>query len=244
MDCYLAYPAAKGRYPLVIVFMDVWGLREELFEMARRVAAKGYCCAVPDLFHRHGRLDFERRHPDGRTVSFDALPLEVRQHMQTYSRQVVRKTLVEDLTALFAASGSWPVSTGPVGVVGFCLGGRAAFYAGQAFPEKVRAVACLHGTVLISDDAAITAHTQFDRMQGEVYCSFGECDSHAPPAIARKIQEMFAELGSAAYQAQIHKGAHHGYTMPDRDVYDAAAAERDWAAIFAMFDRQLRERSR
>lgn len=34
-------------------------------------------------------------------------------------------------------------------------------------------------------------------------------------------------------------GAHRGYALPDRDVHDHAAAEADWAEVFAMLRRQL-----
>jgi carboxymethylenebutenolidase len=37
----------------------------------------------------------------------------------------------------------------------------------------------------------------------------------------------------------VHPGARHGYALPDRDIHDHQAAERDWTEIFAMFRRQL-----
>ena len=36
------------------------------------------------------------------------------------------------------------------------------------------------------------------------------------------------------------EGVEHGYAIPDRDVFDKQAAERDWELIFAMYHRQLR----
>jgi len=41
------------------------------------------------------------------------------------------------------------------------------------------------------------------------------------------------------YRYELHKGAHHGYALPDRDVFDKHAANRDWELIFAMFRRQI-----
>ena len=52
MDGYAAQPDGGGRYALVVLFMDVWGLREELFAIARRVAAHGYYCVLPNLYYR------------------------------------------------------------------------------------------------------------------------------------------------------------------------------------------------
>ncbi|MEA3024481.1 MAG: carboxymethylenebutenolidase, partial [Alphaproteobacteria bacterium] len=74
IDAYAAHPGDDKPYPLVILFMDVWGLREELFGIARRVAAEGYYCLVPNLFYREGRFRFERRNAEGRMVSFNTLP--------------------------------------------------------------------------------------------------------------------------------------------------------------------------
>ena len=41
------------------------------------------------------------------------------------------------------------------------------------------------------------------------------------------------------YFYELHQGAHHGYALPDRDVFDKRFANRDWELIFAMFRRQL-----
>ena len=41
------------------------------------------------------------------------------------------------------------------------------------------------------------------------------------------------------YIYEVHPGAEHGYALPDRDIHDQRAANRDWELIFAMFRRQL-----
>jgi len=41
------------------------------------------------------------------------------------------------------------------------------------------------------------------------------------------------------YCYEVHPGAEHGYALPDRDIHDKRAANRDWEVIFAMFRRQL-----
>jgi carboxymethylenebutenolidase len=43
----------------------------------------------------------------------------------------------------------------------------------------------------------------------------------------------------AKYTGVIHKGAEHGYAVPDRDLFHKQGAERDWELIFAMFHRQI-----
>src|SRR4029453_4753726 len=52
MPTLLTPPGRDGPFPAVIVYMDIWGVREELFEIARRVGTVGYYCMVPDLYYR------------------------------------------------------------------------------------------------------------------------------------------------------------------------------------------------
>ena len=56
MPTFTACPRDGGPFPVVIIYMDVWGVREELFDIARRVASVGYYCVVPDLYYRQGRV--------------------------------------------------------------------------------------------------------------------------------------------------------------------------------------------
>lgn len=238
MDCFAAWPAQGGRFPLVALFMDVWGLREELFEITRRVAREGYFAILPNLFYRHGKLRFEQRNAQGKVVAFDTLPEEMRERMKAYARGTVRATLREDLGAILAAAKDWPVSDGPAGSIGFCMGGRAVFYAGQEFPERFRANASLHGTLLVSE-MPLSPHPKIAAMKGEVYCGFGERDDNATPAVMSTLKDLFAQNPNVAYRSNLHLGVPHGYSMPDREIYDRAATEKDWREIFAMLKRQL-----
>jgi dienelactone hydrolase len=53
----------------------------------------------------------------------------------------------------------------------------------------------------------------------------------------RRIEQAFAACSEVRYRPMLHAGALHGYALPDRDVYDKHAANRDWENIFAMFRR-------
>ncbi|MEU8354284.1 dienelactone hydrolase family protein, partial [Streptomyces sp. NPDC048845] len=53
-DAFAAYPETDGTYPAVLLFMDAFGVRPVLRDMARRLAAEGYYVLVPNLFHRNG----------------------------------------------------------------------------------------------------------------------------------------------------------------------------------------------
>jgi len=218
--------------------MDVWGLREELFTITRRVAAQGYYCVVPNLFYREGKVRFERRNADGKMVSFDTLPAALQNEIRGHAAKLDRRTARTDITAILDFCRAEPVAAGPAGSAGFCMGGRLAFHAGQEFPERFRANASLHGTLLVTE-AADSPHRLVHRMRGELYCGFGERDRFATADIIAALASAFATQNKVAYRSNVHAGANHGYSLPDRDVYDSAATESDWLEIFAMFERQL-----
>src|SRR5262249_14920118 len=47
MEAFVTYPAEHAPCPAVIVYMDVFGPREELYDVARRIATVGYYVMVP-----------------------------------------------------------------------------------------------------------------------------------------------------------------------------------------------------
>ncbi len=238
MDGYAAHPSGQGPFPLVVLFMDIWGLREELFAIARRVAGQGYYCMVPNLFYRKGKVRYECRGADGKMISFDKVSEELREEMRGHSAMLSRQTARTDIAAILAFCRGEPVKDGPAGSVGFCMGGRVAFHAGQEFPDRFRATASLHGSSLVTD-APDSPHRMAHLMRGEVYCGYGALDHYSAPELLEAMAAAFAGRSDVVYRFNLHPGVHHGYALPDRDIHDHAATETDWREIFAMFGRVL-----
>jgi carboxymethylenebutenolidase len=63
-------------------------------------------------------------------------------------------------------------------------------------------------------------------------------DPNAAPSIRQALSKAFAGC-PVDYWYEVHPGAEHGYALPDRDIHDKRAANRDWELIFVMFRRQL-----
>src|SRR3546814_19063277 len=58
METFTVAPE-QGRHPPVIIYMDAPGIREELYDFARRIAGEGYFVLLPDMYYRSGRLRFD-----------------------------------------------------------------------------------------------------------------------------------------------------------------------------------------
>ena len=238
MDAFVVHPEEGGPFPSVVVLMDIWGLREELFDVARRVAVVGYHCVLPNFWYRRGKVRFEFRDEKGRMKSLLALPKEAQDEIQANMRQVKDRMAMADIDAVLRFLDGEPVRKGPKGTIGYCLGGRLSLAAAAEFPDHFRANASMHGTRLVTDKPDLP-HRLIDGMRGEIYCGFAEHDELAPPSTIEALAELFKGRSNVKYNAIVHPHTEHGYALPDRDIFDKPAANRDWENIFAMFKRQL-----
>jgi carboxymethylenebutenolidase len=238
MDAFVVHPEEDGPFPAVVIFMDIWGLREELFDIARKVATVGYHCTVPNFWYRRGKVRFEYRNEKGQMRSLLDLPKSVQDELHANSTLLTDDMAMADTRAILNFLGSQPVR-GPKGSIGYCLGGRLGLCAAGIFPDEFRATASLHGTRLVSDRPD-SPHRLVDRMRGEIYCGFAEHDPWAPPSTIETLSKLFAGCSGVKYRHIVHGGTEHGYSLPDRDIFHKAAANRDWERLFGMFRRQLR----
>lgn len=238
METFVTHPEGEGPFPAVIIYMDVWGVREELFEIARRVGTVGYYGMVPDFYYREGKVRHEFRDAQNRMISLHTLDEETQQRVTAPGRRLSNQMVVDDTGAIleFLRRGE-PVRAGGIGAIGYCMGGRHVLCVAGHFGEQVGASASLHGTRLISD-APDSPHRLAKQFRGELYCGFAETDPYAPLSMVKELEELLRPC-PVAYRHEIHRGARHGYALPNRDIFDARAAARDWELIFAMFHRQI-----
>jgi carboxymethylenebutenolidase len=241
MKTFLVHPEEGGPFAPVVLFMDVWGIREQLFDIARHIASVGYAVAVPNLYYRKGEVFFDYRQPDGRTTSLKDLPEDEQQKIQEFRLHLSDAMAVADTGALMARLGTEDaIRPGPVGSIGFCMGGRHVLRVAAAYPELFQASASLHPTRLVVEGSD-SPHRDAGEIRGECYSGFGSEDHYTPPEVIAGVRAAFNGQ-PATYFDTLHEGVPHGYAIPDRDVYAKHAAFRDWELIFAMYDRVLRGR--
>jgi carboxymethylenebutenolidase len=238
MDTFITCPEQAGPFPAVILYMDVWGIREILFDLALRVATVGYCVLVPDLYYRQGRIRTDYRDEHGRALSIKNLTDAQREAVLEPQRKLTDAMVLEDTGAILKFLENYSdARKGAIGGFGYCMGGRQVLQAAAAYPDRFGAVASLHGTTLITDEPD-SAHLGIGKLQGEVYCGFAETDEYAPAPMVEEWNRLM-KSSPAKYRGVIHKGAEHGYALPDRDLFHKQGAERDWELIFAMFHRAI-----
>ena len=227
MNSFVVYPEEGGPFPLVLFYMDAPGKREELHDMARRIATVGYYVILPNLYYRQVR-EFHLY-----------LPGATRERMRELMDGLSNAMVCQDTQAMldFAASES-SARSGPVGAVGYCMSGPFVFAAAAEFPDRIKASASLHGVKLYSD-APDSPHKTADRIQGEIYFGCAETDHWAPPELVDDLDRHLASTG-INYRIEWYPGTNHGFVFPQREgMYHKASAERHWERLFALFQRNL-----
>ncbi len=233
-DAIVARPLGDGPWPGVLVWMDAFGLRPRLAEMAGRIAAEGYVVVVPNLYHRAGRAPVtplrDLTTEEGRSAAFEELgPL-----MDSLTPEVVADDAAAYVDALLAR----PDVRGPLATVGYCMGGRFAVRAAATCHDDVAAVGSFHaGSMATEDDDS--PHLLLPRLRAEVYLAHADQDGSMPPEQQERLGRALADSG-LAHTAELYQGARHGFTMADTAMYDEAATDRHWRALLPLLDRTLR----
>ncbi len=233
-DAELLTPDGDGPWPAVILFMDAGGVRPAIVEMAERFASNGYVVLVPNLFYRSG----EFAPFDLVTVWGDA---EERSRLMALIKSLDVESAMSDVGGyLDAISGEPEVISGKVGLVGYCLGGRLAFSAASAHPERVGAVASIHGGHLATD-APDSPHLAAAKIQASLYIAVADDDTSATP----EHQGMLVSALSSAhldYRLEHYAGKKHGFAVSDFPIFDASATERHFARVLDLFASSLPRR--
>jgi carboxymethylenebutenolidase len=229
MNSFVVHPEEGAPFPVVLFYMDAPGKREELHDMARRLAAVGYFVVLPNLYYRRTR-DFWLTE---RTEAAMA-------HMFSLMATLDRGTAERDTQAMLRFVDAQPAADeARIGAVGYCMSGPFVMWAAAAYPDRLRCIASIHGANMATD-APDSPHRVAARIRCESYFACAETDKWAPPADIERLQAALQQAGTP-HRVEWYPGVEHGFVFPLRaGIYDRAAAERHWERLFSLFARTLR----
>jgi carboxymethylenebutenolidase len=224
---FIVHPERNGPHPVILFYMDAPAIREELRDMARRLASSGYYVVLPNLYYRAGVLELAGfATEEDRKTMFDLMG------------SINIDLIMSDTKALLAHIDSDPAAgKGPMGAVGYCMSGQYAINAAAYYPDKVKAAASIYGVSLVTD-AHDSPHLAAQKVQGEVYFACAEIDPYAPLEMVEALAQSVI-ANQVKGEVEIYPGVHHGFAFPQRAAYDKPAAERHWERLLALFKRNL-----
>ena len=182
MTTFVFHPEHDGPHPVVLYLMDAPSIRPALKDMASRLATAGYYVMLPYLFYRGGPF---------REFGASDEDMHARRELMG---TITPTNIVGDAEALLAVADADPAARdGDVGAVGFCMSGGLVISLARALPERVAAVASIHGAWMVRDTPD-SPHRDLEAVRAEVHMAWVDPDETAP---AETIPVMTGALEEA-----------------------------------------------
>jgi carboxymethylenebutenolidase len=224
---YVYRPAAGGPWPAVLVFMDGLGIRPAMLEIGERLAPHGYFVLLPDLFYRSGPYE----PMDPHKVFSD--PAQRKILMEKFFAPSTPANIMSDTRAYLDYLAAQPdVKPGGIGTTGYCMGGLMSLTAAGTYPDRILATASYHGGRLATD-APDSPHLLAAKIKSRVYIAGAIEDQGFPDAMKERLEKALTDAG-VDHKIETYQ-ARHGWVFRDTPVYDAAASERHWQTMLALF---------
>ncbi|WND39373.1 dienelactone hydrolase family protein [Streptomyces sp. BB1-1-1] len=231
-DAYLTHPADGKPHPAVLLYMDAFGLRPQLRNMADRLAGAGYTVLVPNVFYRHGRAPVVEL-PE--FIDPGARP-DIFQRLGPIMRSLTPDRAMRDAGAYLRWLADCPAAAdGPVALTGYCMGAGLALRTAGTYPDRVAAAAGFHGGNLATEGPQ-SPHLVAEGITAELYFGHADHDGSMPPQQQERLAAALTAAG-VRHRCEVYGDAPHGYTQADTAAYDPEATERHWAALLDLLKR-------
>jgi carboxymethylenebutenolidase len=210
VEGYLARPAGDGPFPGIVVIHEIFGLNENIKDIARRFAGEGYVALAVDLFGKGNRA----------VCMFRLMSQMLLKPLQNGG--------IRDLKAALNYISSLPeVDSERFGAIGFCMGGTFAI-AWACTDERLKAIAPFYG----QNPRPIEAVARCCPVVG----SYPGKDFTAPQG--QKLDKILDQY-EIPHDIKIYPNAQHSFFNDQGSHYDAAASQDAWNRIMAFFRERI-----
>ena len=209
LGAYRADPsgAPKGA---VVVIQEIFGVNHHIRGVCDRLADEGYVAIAPAIFDRVEPVFTSGYSPDEITVA------------RKFVANPDWAAMLRDTQAAIDAVSS----TGPVGTIGFCLGGSIAYAAATKLTGLSATIGYYGGAIARFADDQPKVPTQLH---------FGEKDAGIPLSDVETIKAKRPDV-----EVFIYPGAQHGFHCDERASYDKTSADIAWPRSMAFFAMHLK----
>ena len=208
--CYLAQPAGDGPFPGLVIVHEIYGLNDNIRQVARRFAGQGYATLAVDLFAGRNR----------------ALCM-VRIFTALLARPLDNGSQNELKAALSYLAGLPDVDANRLGAVGFCMGGSFAV-AWACSDERLKVIAPFYAM----NPRPLAAVARSCPVVG----SYPDPDFTTKPG--RALDAALTRY-AIPHDIKIYSGAQHSFFNDLGERYNAEAAQDAWARMLAFFGERL-----
>ena len=206
---YRAEPAGAPKGAIVVI-QEIFGVNHHIRSVCDRLAGAGYVAIAPSIFDR-----VEPHFQSGYSAD------EVAVARKFVANPDWAAMLLDTQAAIDAVK-----NVGPVGIIGFCLGGSIAYAAATKLKGLSAAIGYYGGAVVRFADDKPKVPTQLH---------FGEQDHGIPLTDVDTIKAKQPEV-----EVYVYPGAQHGFHCDERASYDKASADIAWPRSLEFFAKHLK----
>jgi len=230
-DAYFVHPT-KGKYPGVLIWPDIFGLRPAFKQMATRLAESGYSVLVINPFYRTKKAPTAPEHADFNDPA-------TRDALMTLAGSLTPDTALTDAKAFVAYLDAQPAvdKKKKMGTTGYCMGGPFTMRTAAAFPNRIGAGASFHGGGLVTDKPD-SPSLLIPEIKAQYLFAIAANDDMRQPEAKDVLRDAFAKSGVPA-EIEVYAGTLHGWCPPDSQVYNQAQAEKAWGRLEVLFKKAL-----
>jgi carboxymethylenebutenolidase len=227
LPAYFAMPDQPGRFPVVLVIQEIFGVHAHIQDICRRFAHEGYLAIAPELYFREGD---PAKEPDIAAIIGNIVS------------KVSDQQVMADLDACLVWAGLHGGDLTRVVATGFCWGGRLTWlYA--AHQSMLKAAVAWYGRLTVGHSAShvINPIDVVGELNAPVLGLYGEKDAGIPVDDVRRMQVALRGGSDAAKHSDIrlYEGADHGFFADYRPMYAQRAANDAWQRCLAWMRQHL-----
>jgi len=230
-DAALFYPTGKGKWPAVLMWPDILGLRPVFREMGKRLAAQGYVVLVPNPYYRAKKAPIVEG-------AFDFGSKDDMAKLMVLKNGLTDPMVDRDSAAYVTFLDAQPQTDRKrkAGVQGYCMSGPISFRTAAARPDRIGAVATFHPGALVTDKPS-SPHLLIPKSRAAYLVIIAKNDADKMPKEKPDLDAAFAKAKKSA-KVEI-SSANHGWTVAGSQTYDEKEAERAWAELLPFYRAHL-----
>jgi carboxymethylenebutenolidase len=231
-DAVLIHPKAKGKYPAVLIWPDIMGLRPVFRDMGARLAAQGYTVLVVNPFYRSAKAPVIGD-------NFDFGNPEQRARLTGYRAAMTNDGVDSDAKAYLAFLDAQAVTdkSKKAGVQGYCMGGALSFRTAAAVSDRIGAVGSFHGGNGLVTNKPDSPHLLIAKTHASYLVCQAQNDDATNPKLKDDLKAAFTAANRPA-TVEVY-AANHGWCVKGGAVYNEAEAERAWSNLGTLYKTNL-----
>ena len=225
VPAYRAHPDKNGKFPLVLVVQEIFGVHEHIKDVCRRLAKLGYFAIAVELYHRQGDVS---KMTDNQEIFAKVV------------NHVPDSQVMSDLDAsVVYAESTGKADTSRLGVSGFCWGGRITWTYCVHNP-KVKAGVAWYGRLVAPQKAPLQPAYPVElapHLKVPVRGLYGGQDASIPVAHVEEMRAALKAAGNTTSEIIVYPEAPHAFYADYRPNYRKEAADDGWKKMQEWFRR-------